>query len=508
MKRIFILVLTAVLLFCVIYVGISIIDGKESVVTKVEPTATVYGPLPVTTNNSKVPLVRISLDEWIGWKSLIDANEGLITSPSSINAGKGLNIEYVIINDPNASAMNLINSTLAGAGYTVNRYAFLQDRFNNAGVKVIMPFITNYSNGGDGIIARSNISSVKDLVGKRIAVPRFSEAHTLVEWLLQNSSLTKEEQSEIRSSMVFTETSDAAAEAFFSGSVDAAATWEPYLTKASTSTNAHILFDTSMATNLILDGIVFRQDFLDKNKDFVTKLIDGALEAAAMYKTNFQNIRSISGFEFMLDDDIIAMADGANLATFADNQSLLNSVAISVYEDMANIWIDLGEIAHPRKSGDAFTAEYLIPLANKYPVTYSFDSSMFNTTSKNVVLQSSNKEALLSMSLDIKFETDSYKIGEESYKTLNQFANIAKILNGVYIQIEGNTAPVAGDDGVDFSYKRALSIAKYLQLLGIDAKRIIVVGNGDKNPMTSNDTEQGRAQNRRTEVFFKQIVGY
>ena len=114
---------------------------------------------------------------------------------------------------------------------------------------------------------------------------------------------------------------------------------------------------------------------------------------------------------------------------------------------------------------------------------------------------------MLSVTLNIEFETDSYKIARSSYEDLNQFAQTAQILNGVYIQIEGNTAKVPGDDGVDFSYKRALSVAKYLQALGVDPDRFIIVGNGDTKPIASNETEEGRAANRRTEVYFK-VIGY
>ena len=99
-------------------------------------------------------------------------------------------------------------------------------------------------------------------------------------------------------------------------------------------------------------------------------------------------------------------------------------------------------------------------------------------------------------------------MARSSYEDLNEFAKVAETLNGVYIQIEGNTAHVdGGDNGIDFSYKRALSVAKYLQALGLDPDRFIIVGNGDTKPIADNETEEGRAANRRTEVYFK-VIGY
>ncbi len=450
--------------------------------------------------------VYISLDEFVGWKALLYANGGLVTTEDSINAKNGICIEYVVMNDAAASSNALISGELQGAGYTVNRYAFLQSKFDEAGVEVIMPFISNYSNGADGIIVTSDILSIEDLVGKKIAVPRYSESQTLVEWLITNSNLTKAEQSQIRKDIVYFETADETAKAFFSGQVDAAATWEPYLTQAATSTDSRILFDTSMSTNLILSGLIFRTDFLDDHEEFMVKFIEGALEAASSYETEYDSIKVMPMFELMTNKEIAEMCIGAAIPTWADNVNLLTKIGPQMYEDMAEIWVQLGESAVPNKASTAFTNEYVNKLAGKYP-TDDLTSFDFSEEGRDQAGQMANNAALLSVTLNIEFEVDSYKIARSSYAELNEFADIAQTLNGVYIQIEGNTAHVEGDDGVEFSYMRALSVAKYLQALGIDPDRFIIVGNGDRKPVDTNETEEGRAANRRTEVYFK-VIGY
>ena len=446
--------------------------------------------------------VKISVDEWIGWQSLLDANGGLVTTPDSINAKNGISVEYVVMNDASVSSAALISGELQGAGYTVNRYAFLQSKFDEAGVSVIMPYITNYSNGGDGIISKADIVNVSDLVGKKIAVPEFSEAQTLVEWLLNNSSLTEAEKQQIRNDMVFFETADDTAKAFFSGSVDAAATWEPYLTQAASSMDSRILFDTSMSTNLILDGIVFREDFISKNEDFIIKLIDGALEAAPMYKEVFDNIRQLPMFELMSDEEIIDMANGADLATCSQNVTLLSDTAVAMYRDMAE-----GETAYPNKAETAFTDKYVKSLIDKYP-DEGENGKTFSDAERTKLIES--PDSLLDYQADIKFNLNSIQIKAESYATLDEFVEVAKILDGVYIQIEGNASQRA--DGVtdaeitQFSEERAKSVAQYFIQNGIDPERVIVVGRGDSNP---SDTENpAAAENRRTEFFFKTKLGY
>lgn len=460
-----------------------------------------------TKNNNSVKgeVVRISLDEWIGWKPLIYANGGLTTSKDSINARNGINVEYVVMNDAGTSSNALISGELQGAGYTINRMAFLQSKFDEAGLEVIMPYVTNYSNGGDGIISSSSIRSVEDLLGKKIAVPEFSEAQTLVEWLITHSSLTKTDIETIRKNMVFFETADDTAKAYFSGKVDAAATWEPYLTQAASSTDSRILFDTSMSTNLIMDGLVFSKEFAESHEDFMVKLIDGTLEANEMYLKEVESIKVMPMFELMDNSEIREMCDYASVATWADNMAILNANCKDVYEGMAKIWINLGEKAYPEKAESVFTDKYVSMLKDKYSSS-KVTSFAFSEEGRKNAEQVANYSSLLSVRLNIQFEADSYKIESSSYEDLREFAKVAEMLNGCYIQIEGNTAKVDGDDGKDFSYKRALSIAKYLQALGINNARFIIIGNGDSKPIAPNDTEENKALNRRTDVFF--IGGY
>lgn len=454
-------------------------------------------------------VVVISLDEWVGWQSLIDANGGLTTAPDSINAKNGIKVEYKVMNDATASSSALIAGDLDGAGYTVNRYAFLQDKFDNAGLEVVMPFITNFSNGGDGIIADADIKSVNDLVGKKVGVPRYSEAQTLVEWLLNNSDLTIEERTQIRNDFVFFETADDAAEAFFAGRVDAAATWEPYLTQAASSTDSRILFDTSMSTNLILDGIVFNKKFAESHEDWIKTWISGALDASSMYKHEFSNIRQMPMFELMSDDEIVDMANGADLATCAQNCNLLgtNGSAVQMYADMANVWLTIGEKAYPEKAATAFTDKYVRELLEKYPDDGSGEKT-FDKEEKTRVMES--PEALLSYKADIKFDLNKATIKEESKETLDNFVEVAKILDGVYIQIEGNTAVradgVSDEDIKGFSEERANAVAQYFMSKGIDPDRFIIVGNGDSNYL---DPENPASPaNRRTEIFFKPKKGF
>lgn len=68
------------------------------------------------------------------------------------------------------------------------------------------------------------------------------------------------------------------------------------------------------------------------------------------------------------------------------------------------------------------------------------------------------------------------------------------------LRIEGHT-DADGDDkmNLDLSKRRAMSVARWLTGKGIECKRLVPVGFGESKPLASNDTAEGKAQNRRTQ---------
>jgi outer membrane protein OmpA-like peptidoglycan-associated protein len=71
------------------------------------------------------------------------------------------------------------------------------------------------------------------------------------------------------------------------------------------------------------------------------------------------------------------------------------------------------------------------------------------------------------------------------------------------IRVEGNTDP-SGDPGINqvLSQRRAQAIVDYLILRGVPKNRVVARGNGSSKPIAPNETAEGRALNRRTDVLF------
>lgn len=104
----------------------------------------------------------------------------------------------------------------------------------------------------------------------------------------------------------------------------------------------------------------------------------------------------------------------------------------------------------------------------------------------------------------IYFDVNSSRIKPESWATLNNTAQAIKATS-VNILIVGHTDSDGADDAnLKLSQSRAASVKNALvKEFGIDASRLITDGKGETQPITSNNTASGKAQNRRVE-FIKQ----
>lgn len=484
---------------------------KVSEANKVTEKTEVKKPNNVVSNNisNNDVTINLSLDEWIGWEPILYANKGLKTQSGSIFNELGLDVNIHIINDAESSSNALIKGDLNAAGYTLNRTAFLSGKFADAGLDIVMPVFTNYSDGGDGIIALSNITSIENLVDAKIGVPKFSEAQSMVVWFVNNSDLTDAQKKSIIENLILLDDAEQTGQAFFSGSLDVAATWQPYLSYAEDSTDSHILFDTSSSNKLILDGIVFRTDFAEAHPEVVSKFIDGIFIALEEYESDFDTIRKIMPmFAGMSDEDITATRMDAGMMDYAMNVNSLENDCPIIYYDMCDVWESIGETVDRSLGATLFDTSYVMALSDKY-------SSFGVTAPKTVeITEEQRTEALdipsmLTKTCTIEFHPDTakFKDNAEAAAILDEFVEMAKVLDGTIIQIEGNLNFDGGlYSGDALSTSRAKTVKNYFIANGISADRIIVVGNGNSKMIVDpSGSVEETMRNRRTDIFFKTV---
>ncbi|WP_206858875.1 OmpA family protein [Lysobacter changpingensis] len=120
-------------------------------------------------------------------------------------------------------------------------------------------------------------------------------------------------------------------------------------------------------------------------------------------------------------------------------------------------------------------------------------------TGVDVVRQGNN--ITLNMPSGITFDFDKSNLKPEFYPVLDNVARTLQEYNQTVIEVAGHTDSVGSDAyNQKLSEQRANAVSSYLQGRGLNRERFIVVGAGESRPIASNDTEAGRAQNRRVEI--------
>lgn len=182
--------------------------------------------------------------------------------------------------------------------------------------------------------------------------------------------------------------------------------------------------------------------------------------------------------------------------TFMGQKSGLNFVGIS--DALGEFMIDL-------PAGD----EYAIKVEtigeeidyNTFEIPSPPSGAVFKTVTLEIIYDLPTSVVLE----DLYFNSGQYSIQEKSFESLNRLAEYLVRKGNMKIRIEGYT----DSDGDEISNKtlsanRSKAVKKHLIKKGVNAESIMTLGHGESNPIATNDTPEGKAQNRRTEIHIVQ----
>jgi len=107
----------------------------------------------------------------------------------------------------------------------------------------------------------------------------------------------------------------------------------------------------------------------------------------------------------------------------------------------------------------------------------------------------------LDMPGNLTFGFDSAEVNASFHPVLDKVAQTLREYDKTVIEVAGHTDSTGSDTyNQALSERRANNVAAYLSAQGVPATRMVTVGAGEAHPVASNDTEEGRAQNRRVEI--------
>lgn len=199
----------------------------------------------------KLEKFTVGLVNWIGYSGLfVGQAKGFFTA-------EGLDVQPTVFSAPGDGMAPVMNGSLDMHFTTLDVVVKTAEKAPDA-VKIGM--LVDASRGADAFLAKTEFATVKDLKGKKVATTVGECNHLLLITALEANGL-KETDVEIVNM-----NPDDAGTAFAAGSVDGATTWEPWITKATTTGKGHVVFSTKEAPYVIIDVLVMSPKHGDKKK--------------------------------------------------------------------------------------------------------------------------------------------------------------------------------------------------------------------------------------------------
>ncbi len=137
----------------------------------------------------------------------------------------------------------------------------------------------------------------------------------------------------------------------------------------------------------------------------------------------------------------------------------------------------------------------------------SLKDALLGFNSDELTVTQKNGKIYVAMSDKLLFESGSASVNKQGKEALAKLAEVLKKQNDIDVFIEGHTdnkpiRTVQFKDNWDLSVIRATSVVRILTKdYGVEALQILPCGRGEFMPVDSNDTAEGRAHNRRTEII-------
>jgi len=473
----------------------------------------------------KPRVVRFAVNVWAGWAPIVWANQG--HKPKKVwkdAKGGDFQVELVLADNPVLMSDQLANGDLHIGWATVDMLPLIVQRLRRD--KRTWPRVyqqIDWSNGGDGIVARENIKDVAALRGKEIVLAQNSPSHYFLMNMLLNAGVNLTE-------VKLRPVGDAfqAAAAFNQNkNIAAAVSWAPdiyNLTKPGTGNK--MLVSTVEANKLIADVWFARADFGRDNPEIIEGLVRGIFDAIEELRTD-QNkdavAKLLDGFYPVPPGTGKTMLPDAHWTNYAENRDFFMvssnptnfertySTAYLLYKqsNMVDEKVEFDQLVDFSVIKKLGTEEKYASQKN----TYEFKFNPASTEKINV------ESSILTKTVVIKFFPNSFDVfhkvkgqsaGDVLYDgnveyTIEEIAKLAGQFGAARIVIEGHTDAsmkgIADEQLVkDLSQRRANSVKEALvNKYKMNPAQFSTAGHGWSKPADEKDPNN-HAKNRRVEV--------
>ncbi len=404
------------------------------------------------------------------------------------------------------------------------------DGLVKAGDSRVMPRVyqqVDWSNGGDGIVARDSIKNVSDLRGKKIVMAQNSPSQYFALNMLVAGGVQPSEVD-----MMFTNTAFEAARAFeVQKDISACVSWAPDIYNLSDVQGNKMLVSTATANKLIADVWFARADFAKDHPEICEGLVRGIFDAMADLKRqeNKQKCAALMGDGYDIPaSECLAMFGDAYSTNWADNyQFFINRNNPTNFERVWNqayyLYKRIGAISEKKVPFDQVMDFSIIQKLGKED-KYKNQTSGYNPVfvPKSVSEIKAESEEILTNTVVVHFfpnswdlhkkitkEIDGEKV-EELYDpsvdlVLEEASQVTEQFGMARVVIEGHTdgsmrGQISADLVKKLSMNRANAVKEGLvSKFKLDPNKFSVVGMGWDAPADSGDPNN-HAKNRRVEI--------
>jgi outer membrane protein OmpA-like peptidoglycan-associated protein/ABC-type amino acid transport substrate-binding protein len=486
------------------------------------------GPLGSSDNPLKVSIVSFH-----GYAPALVANgQSLKTESGSLFDREGLNVEFVIQDDIPTLSTIFEAGTAQCAWRTSDFWAQEQPNLRNSGHDAKAVMIVDNTRGADAIIAKDpSIRSVEDLAGKKLALLQFTPSHGMSIDAIDNSSLSARKKQTVEYVYIAAEDGLAGVRAALeSGSVDAAALWDPDLSLALRATKGHVVYSTKTASNLIFDVIVCDQRVLDnpQGREAVQKLVNGWMKGVDAAKANPDGavdalVKTEEFFTLLAKDEgkpfVKKLFDNLLWTGVADNARILGMSGGTnhyerVYQRFDQIYRAAGALANPKSPviapQDSFDTSFIRKLYDA-STSAQVEAKKVETYTAVEREEAVQAPATVTKPVIVNFGSGQSALSKRAERTIDtDMVPFIENNGSAYFEISGNTDST-GNLAVNnrLSQARAEAVVDYLsKQWEFPRERFKIVGNGPNKPLCDEnnpgsegvDLDACREMNRSTRI--------
>jgi ABC-type nitrate/sulfonate/bicarbonate transport system substrate-binding protein len=474
----------------------------------------------------KEKILRFSYNVWAGWLPVIAANHGTKPNADSIFYKKyGFKVEMVLMDDPVAARDAFAAGEVHTLWGTVDMMVLMAPELvkdSRTAPRIVQQI--DWSSGGDGIVVRSPIRSVRDLRDKNVTLAQNSPSEYYLTSLLLSAGLRPADVH-----MRYTATAFEAAAALVADKrIDACVSWAPDIYKIPERVaGTRMLSSTSDANKLIADVYAVRADFTRDHPEIVEGLISGIYEGMDYAKQSPEHgARWMADAFGMKPEEVMSMRSDAHPTNFAENvQFFLNSSNPTNFErtwkNASYIYRELGRINAPLPFDQVMDFSFIQKLQQKGAFAHQKDESIAAFTPSNF-RKVPAESPILTQTIRINFYPNSanpYEQARDEYgsvipgklydpnvdATLEQVARLSGQFARAVILIEGH-ADSSMKGRVPVQAVRELSLARaeairraLVEKFKFDPNKFSVQGKGWDEPADPSDPNN-QALNRRVEI--------